>query len=118
MGIIDQLEDYQLLVKSVSTAQIYKGTTLECSQSLSEILHVVADGGVGGWGGFETSGFECCSDVAQTVGDVLLVSLDWEKRGVLQPSMRNYKNIGPSYIRFGCCYFSGRLLFTERRASV
>jgi hypothetical protein len=50
--------------------------------------------------------------------DTLLVYLDWEKRGVLEPAMWNYKNIGPNYTRFGCCYFSDRLLFTERRASV
>jgi hypothetical protein len=112
MGIIDEVRDYQLLVKSVSTAQIYKGTTLDCTESLSEILHVFSVEG------FETSLFDCCSDGEQTVGDALLVSPDWEKRGVLQPSMRNYKNIGPRYIRFGCCYFSSRLLFTERRASV
>jgi hypothetical protein len=54
----------------------------------------------------------------QTANDTLLVSLYWEKGGVLEPAMRNYKNISPNYTRFACCYFSDRLLFTERRASV
>jgi hypothetical protein len=70
----------------------------------------------------QTSLSQCCCKArfccTQTMDDTLLVSLDWEKRGVLEPAMWNYKNIGPNYIRFGCCYFSDRLLFTERRASV
>ena len=45
--IINDVGDYQLLGKSVSTAQIYEGTTLDCTQSLSEILHVVGGGGRG-----------------------------------------------------------------------